>query len=61
MNSDVTESRRPRSSYIKVTLHYSIQVCSADKYEYHAVRILHYNFHINPDLGNEFNGTDFFL
>jgi len=61
MNSDLTESQTSRSSYIKATLRYSIQVCSADKYEYHAVRILHYNFNINPNLGNEFNGADFFL
>jgi len=61
MNNDLTESQRPRSSCMKVTLHYSIQVCSVDKYEYHAAGILHYNFHINPDLGNEFNREDFFL
>jgi hypothetical protein len=61
MNNDLTGSQRPRSCYIKVTLHYSIQVCSAEKYEYHAVRKLYYSFHINPDLGYEFNEVDFFL
>jgi hypothetical protein len=61
MNNDLTESQRPRTSYTEVTLRYSMQVCSADTYEYHAVRVLHYNFHINPDLDYEFNGADFFL
>jgi transposase len=60
MNNDLTGSQRPRSSYIKVTLHYSIQVCSAEKYEYHAVRTLYYNFHINP-LSPELNPICYLL